>query len=285
MATTIRDEQLAVTPDLGRHVLGAAAFAFGIIALIWHDFDEWQQLRSLWSTPAGQALVYIAAAGEILGGIAIQWRKTVRTGAVLLAVVYLFFACRWIPEIIAGPLIYGNWGNFFEQFSLVSAALIVYASATPRSPWASRIYQTGRYCFGVSVISFTLEQLVYLSGTAGFVPKWIPPGQMFWAVTTTIALALAAVSILSGRSVVLASRLLTAMFVIFGLLLWLPRLLADPDHHINWGANAQNWALTGAAWIVADMFSRTNGLRGGAGARASRPDERVIAAAPDSVGD
>ena len=75
------------------------------------------------------------------------------------------------PGIIAGPLIYGNWGNFFEQFSLVSAALIVYASATPRSPWASRIYQTGRYCFGVSVISFTLEQLVYLSGTGGFVPR------------------------------------------------------------------------------------------------------------------
>jgi hypothetical protein len=66
------------------------------------------------------------------------------------------------------------------------------------------------------------------------------------------------VSILFGRSVVLASRLLTAMFAIFGLLVWLPRVLADPDHHINWGGNAQNWALTGAAWIVADLFSRTS---------------------------
>jgi hypothetical protein len=50
------------------------------------------------------------------------------------------------------------------------------------------------------VVSFTLEQLAYLSGTAEFVPKWMPPGQMFWAVVTTIAFTLAAVALLSGRS-------------------------------------------------------------------------------------
>jgi hypothetical protein len=80
---------------------------------------------------------------------------------------------------------------------------------------------------------------------------------MFWAVTTTIALALAAVSLLSGRRVIPASRCLTAMFMIFGLLVWLPRLLAGPHDHTNWGGNAQNLAITGAAWIVADLLSRT----------------------------
>jgi hypothetical protein len=81
---------------------------------------------------------------------------------------------------------------------------------------------------------------------------------MFWAVTTTIALALAAVSLLTGRLVIAASRWLTAMFMIFGLLVWLPRLLAAPQDHTNWGGNAQNLAITGAAWIVADLLSRTH---------------------------
>jgi uncharacterized membrane protein YphA (DoxX/SURF4 family) len=79
---------------------------------------------------------------------------------------------------------------------------------------------------------------------------------MFWAITTTIALALAAIAMLSGRSALLASRLLTTMLIGFGLLVWLPAPFADPHKLINWAGNAQNLAITGAAWIVADFLSQ-----------------------------
>ena len=79
---------------------------------------------------------------------------------------------------------------------------------------------------------------------------------MFWAVTTTVALALGAVAVLSGWMAVLASRLLTVMMLLFGLLLWLPRLVSAPHDHTNWGANAQNLAITAAAWIVADLLGK-----------------------------
>jgi uncharacterized membrane protein YphA (DoxX/SURF4 family) len=247
---------------LGRHVYGAAAVAFGLVDLLGHDFNDWQQLRSLWHAPHGRALVYAAAAAQLLGGLAVQWRRSARPGAILLLAVYLFFALRWLPRIVAEPLIYDRWGNLFEQLSLVAGAMIVYATAGGRASWLS---ETGRSLFGVCVVSFTLEQLLYLEGTAGFVPRWLPPGQVFWAVATTIALALAAVAILSGRAALTASRLLTVMFVIFGILVWLPRLLADPHDHTNWGGNAQNLAITGAAWIVADLLGRQ---RAAPGARA-----------------
>jgi uncharacterized membrane protein YphA (DoxX/SURF4 family) len=243
--------------DLGRQVYGAAALVFGLIGLAWHDFDDWQQLRSLWDVPTlGAALVYLAGIGQVIGGLAIQWRGTARVGGAILGVVYLFFALRWLPKIIAAPRVYDGWGNFFEQFSLVSAAVIVFASAAREASWADEARQVGRYCFGVCVVSFTLEQLLYLSGTASFVPRWVPPGQMFWAITTTVALALAAAAILSGVWALLAARLLTAMCVIFGLLVWLPRLIAEPHLHMNWGGNAQNLAITGAAWVVADDLWR-----------------------------
>src|SRR5215467_12571459 len=74
-----------------------------------------------------------------------------------------------------------------------------------------KIAHLGYLFFGISVVSFTLEQLFYLSGTARFVPKWIPPGQMFWAVTTTIALTLTAIALLSGNITLLTSQLLTMM--------------------------------------------------------------------------
>jgi hypothetical protein len=74
---------------------------------------------------------------------------------------------------------------------------------------------------------------------------------MFWAITTTIALALATIAILTGRLALLASRLLTAMLIGFGLL---PAPFADPHKLINWAGNAL--AITGAAWIVTDFLSQ-----------------------------
>ncbi|MFZ0923170.1 MAG: hypothetical protein WA020_08900, partial [Candidatus Acidiferrales bacterium] len=175
-------------------------------------------------------------------------------GAIALGAIYLVFALLWLPLFIQKPH-YDPLGNFFEQFSLVSGVLIVYASLALRDPArAAKLARIGYYCFGICVVSFTLGQLFYLSATADFVPKWIPPGRMFWAITTTIAFALAAIALLSGRSALLASRLVTAMIVGFGLLVWLPAPFANPHSFLNWAGNAENLAIAGAAWIVADYL-------------------------------
>jgi len=97
--------------------------------------------------------------------------------------------------------------TFSNKFSLLSGALIVYGSFSPGgSQRATMVARLGYMSFGICVVSFILEQLVYLSGTASFVPKWIPPGPMFWAKVTTMAFALAAIALLSGRSALLAAR-------------------------------------------------------------------------------
>ena len=129
-------------------------------------------------------LVYFLAAIQIFGGVAIQWPRTARVGAYVLGSIYLIFALLWVPRIAVEPRVYDRWGNFFEQFSLVAGALIAYASLGPkgsrRSAIAARI---GYLFFGICVVSFTVDQIVYLSATASYVPKWIPPGQMFWAIS------------------------------------------------------------------------------------------------------
>jgi hypothetical protein len=154
--------------NLGRHVFGAAALAFGLITLAWHEYNGWH-LRYL---------VYPAAAAEIFGGVAIQFRRTAKTGAVVLGVVYLVFALLCIPGIIAKPQIYNSWGNFFEQFSLVSGAAILYARLS--SPWSQQtLNRIGRILLGICAASFTLEQAFYLNATANLVPKWLPPSQIF----------------------------------------------------------------------------------------------------------
>jgi len=239
--------------NLGRHVFGVAALAFGLITLAWPDIYDWLQLRYIWNAQDGRAFVYAAAAAQIFGGAAIQFRRTAKTGAVVLGAVYLAFALLCVPRIVARPQIYDRWGNFFEQFSLVTGAAIVYARLSSASA-PEKLRRIGRILFGLCTVSFTLEQAIHLDATASLVPKWLPPSQIFWAVTTTIAFALAAVALLTNRTVILATRLLTMMLAIFGLLVWVPLLLSDPRNHTNWSETAETFAIAGAAWILADLL-------------------------------
>src|SRR5271163_4723705 len=149
----------------GRQVFGVAALAFGVITLAWHDYNDWHQLRYI---------VYAASAALIFGGAAIQFRRTAKTGAAVLGAAYLVFTLLCVPGVVAAPQIYNSWGNFFEQFSLMSGAVIAYARWS--STWSREmIDRIGRILLGICVVSFTLEQAIYLDATAKFVPKWIPP--------------------------------------------------------------------------------------------------------------
>ena len=248
--------------QLGRHVYGLAAITFGIIGLVWHEFNIWQQVRTLGNITHPEVFVSIIAVFELVGGIAVQWKKTARAGAVILFIIYLFFALLWVPDIFKTPLNYGGLGSFFEQFSLVAGSLIIYSSmGAVNLVTNARIARMGYIFFGICVISFSLEQAFNLSATAGLVPKWIPPGQMFWAVASTIAFALAAISIFTGWLSLLTARLLSVMIICFGVFIWLPILINDPHKMFNWAANAENLAICGAAWIVADFLAQSKTIR------------------------
>jgi hypothetical protein len=239
---------------LGRHVFGVAAVAFGLITLLWHDYNF--QLSYLWHAPGGRVFVYAAAIAQIVGGAAMQFRRTAKTGAVILGAVYLVFALLFVPRIVAAPQIYDRWGNVFEQFSLVTGAALVYARFS--STWApDTLNRIGRILFGLCAASFAIEQAVYLDATASLVPKWIPPSPMFWAVTTTVAFALSAVALLTNRMALLATRLLTTMLVSFGFLVWVPLLLSAPHNQPNWGETLETFAIAGAAWILADLLGES----------------------------
>ena len=244
---------------LGRHVLGVAAIFLGVITLVWHDFNGWQRIDALGKGSQREILAYIVGAIEILAGLAVQWSRATRAGAITLTCVFSFFALLWIPRIIATPLVYDPWGNFFEQSSQVAGALIVYATVgRAKADRKPRLARLAYLLFAICVISFMLEQLISLSATASFVPKWIPPGQMFWAILTTIAFALAAIALLVERQSRLASRLTTAMIIGFGLLVWLPAPFANAHQLFNWAGNGVNLAIAGAAWIVADYLDPTD---------------------------
>lgn len=235
--------------NLGSYVFGSSTLASGLVTLVWYNSNAGSRTHYI---------VLAVAVAQITGGALILFRRIAfaKTGALVLAAAYLVSVLLCLPDIVTAPQVYNSWGNFFEQFSLFTGAALIYASVT--SLWSSAsLNRIGRILLGICVVSFALEQAFYLGPTVTFVPKWIPPSQMFWAITTTVLFALAALALFANQKALLAARLLVAMLVGFGILVWIPRIVSHPKEHTNWSETAESFAITGAVWILADLLAES----------------------------
>jgi hypothetical protein len=244
------------TAFYGRMVFGASAVLFGVIALMWHDADTWQNLQYIWSLPFGAIIGGCLMTALIAGGIGIQHPRTGRWASVVLGVVYLCFSLACVSDIVAASNIYQRFGgSFFVFFSFLCGAIALYAATEANAAREVVFGRLARVGLGICAVSFTLGQILLPRQTAHLVPKWIPPGQMFWAILTTVAFGLGAIAILINRQARLAMRLMTLMLALFGVVVWVPSLIAYPKAHFNWSECVLTFLVTGAAWVVGDLKS------------------------------
>ena len=243
------------TTLIGCFVFAASTVLFGIIALMWHDADTWQTSFKISSLPFGPAIGDCLMVALIAGGIGVLFPRTDRVASIVLIVVYSLLTLAGVPGIIAAPATYAPYVGVFEELTMVCGAIALYAATEADAAQSAALGRVARLGLGVCAVSFTLAQIFYLHFTATLVPTWIPPNQMFWAVLTTVAFALAAVAILINRQARLATRLMTLMLALFGLLIWVPAVITHPEAHGNWSEFALNFQITGAAWIVAYLRS------------------------------
>src|SRR5215469_1857661 len=247
-----------VASNLGIYVYAAAAIFLGLIGLASGDFAVgWQHVGP--RVPLREPLAYAAALIELAAGIALLVPRTARIGAVTLTIVYAVFTLLWVPKALVDIFKpdFDGMGNVFEEFSMVAAGLVLCATLSAGgSAMAGRERLFARI-FGLCPISFGIVHIFdTMPGIAGWVPKWLPPGTLFWAYATTVCFFLAAGAILSGIAAPLAARLLTAEIVGFQLLVWIPKAVAGPSQHFNLAGNGINLAIAGSAWVVADSMRR-----------------------------
>jgi uncharacterized membrane protein len=242
---------------LGWRVLGLGVMALALVCLVWGDFDPGQPVPKAF--PDRTVLAYGAAGFMLIAGAAVEWRRITAWAAASLAGYYALVVVILMNGrvMLLLPTAYVSYSGTAEQLSIAAGALIVYAAnARIDAAQAARLKRLGQLAFGVCAIVFGGAHFFYLNFTAALVPKWLPPSQTFWAYATGVFHIAAGVAILTGVQARLAAILLTAMFASFTPLVHLPLLLADPSSHTNWSENAENLALIGAAWVVADSLAR-----------------------------
>jgi uncharacterized membrane protein YphA (DoxX/SURF4 family) len=246
--------QRSITSNLGLYVYGGGAIFLGLLGLFSGDFaTTWQNVGP--NVPLRVPLAYLTAVIELAGGIALLLPRTARAGALTLTIVYSVFTLIWVPKALVNLGNYDPIGNVFEEFALVAAGLVLWATFSPAGSSMARRRPFFVLLFGICPISFGIVHIIDMPGLLGWIPGWLPPAKMFWAYATTLGFFGAAIAILTGIMAPIAARLLTAEIVIFELLVWIPKLTAAPGNHFLWAANAICIALAGASWVVSDSIS------------------------------
>src|SRR5437764_7221870 len=104
-----------------RIVFGAAAVLFGVIALMWHDADTWQNLQHIWSLPFGTVIGGCLMIAQIAGGIGVVYPRTAHLASVVLCVVYLCFSLACVPDIVAAAAVNSacsaSFSNLLPKFT------------------------------------------------------------------------------------------------------------------------------------------------------------------------
>ncbi len=241
----------------GWHVYGLGVMALAILCLVYGNFDPGQPVPK--NFPDRTTLAYAAAVFMLVAGAAVEWRRTAAWGAAALTAYYTLI----VVILMNGRVVLAHYDKYYtyeslaEQVAIAAGALIVYANyAKIDATLAARLTRVGQLAFGVCALLFGGAHFVYMNLTAPVVPKWLPPSQVFWGYATGVGHMAAGLAILTGVWARLGAILLTAMYVSFALLVWVPMLLVAPGSHENWTESATTLALIGVAWVVADSLAR-----------------------------
>ncbi len=235
--------------------LAILSITYRDFAPMWHSFPAWIPWRETWVY--GSGLVVLAASAGLC------FSRTALPGALMIGAYQAVWAVTCAAPVVFKPLSVGPWYGFCEALTPLLGAWILYAMLR----WQSRVSETSlivgkravraaQVLFGLNCVVYGLAHFAYADLTASMVPTWLP-SRLGFAYFTGLGHLTAGIGIIVGILPRLAATLEAIMMSLFGLLVWVPSLLAQPPP--EWAATPQNqWSelvvtllLAASAWIVA----------------------------------
>jgi uncharacterized membrane protein YphA (DoxX/SURF4 family) len=200
--------------------------------------------------------VLIAAGATIAASATIAADAKARLSAALLGI--LLFVCVLLM-FIATPSAILHDGTArtraLEPLALAGAAWVLAGSlsAPPDAqswhPATSKLATIGRYIFGFAMIVFGAQHFMYGQFVAMLVPSWLP-WHIFWTYFFGVALIAAGISIVTGFQARLAAILLGVMFLLWVVVLHVPRVTTNPHNGDEWSSLFVAIAMCGSCFII-----------------------------------
>ncbi|HLY52689.1 MAG TPA: hypothetical protein VKQ31_06740 [Steroidobacteraceae bacterium] len=246
--------------SVGHAVFAATMIGLGILGLVKGGFvSVWQPVPE--GFPLREPLAWLCTLVSLSCGVGLVWRRTAGAAARLLFIYLLVWSLVFKARfILLAPMVEGSYQSCGENAVLVAGAWVLYAWFASERERGRLRFATGdagvrgaRVLYALALIAFGLSHFAYLELTTPLVPAWLP-WHVGWAYGTGTAYLAAALAILFGVSARLAAVLSTVQMGGFTLLVWVPMMLAGTASAFQAGEFVLSWALTAAAWLVADSY-------------------------------
>jgi uncharacterized membrane protein len=258
------------TMSVGQAVFAATLIGLGILGLVQGHFTPiWDSVPK--TLPAREALAYLCAIVCLACGAGLLWPRAATPAARVLFFYLLFWLLAVkLRFIVTGPLVEGSYQTCGETAVLVSGAWVLYvwfAGDGDRRRVGFAVGASGlrlaRVLYGLALIAFGLSHFVYLNLTAPLVPAWLP-APTFWAYFSGAAYLAGGIAVIGNVCARLAATLAALEMGLLTLMVWVPILAAGSKDPSQWSETILSWALTAAAWVIADSYRVPPERRGGA---------------------
>ena len=234
----------------GRIVFGLAMVLFGMLYLF-HSRGAVPAPGPPWTAETG-VWAGLIGAGFIVAGLCIVIRRWARAATVLLAAVFLLrVLVVFLPQLFANVRDPGPWTTGAEVMMLGAAALGLAGELelSNSMSWESLVL-VGRSLFAAGLVVVGVQHFLYAAFIATLIPRWIP-GHLFWAYFVGGAFFAAALSLATKIQGRLAAALLGLMFLLWVIVLHIPRVAASPHNGNEWTSAIVALAMCGGSFVLA----------------------------------
>jgi uncharacterized membrane protein YphA (DoxX/SURF4 family) len=249
--------------SVGHAVFAATMIVMGVMGFLAGDFVQpWLPVPK-W-LPAHTVLAYPCASISLGCGIGLVVRRAAPVASrVLFGALLVWLLVLRLPNLFyQTPLVLVAW-TFGSTAVMVAGAWVLYswlADERDRRRFGfftdARGLRVARVLYGLSLIPFGLAHFMYVDATTVLIPSWLP-WHVGWAYFTGAAFIAAGLAVATGVCARLAAALSTLQMASFGLIVWVPRVIAGTVSEFQRGEFITTFVLMAGAWMVADSYRGT----------------------------